>query len=973
MTTLSISAPARGVLGSIRRRYLLGTAMAIVASMGAAATASAQQADTSSSKSTTLDTVTVTATGTNIAGVKPVGSDTVTLSRDQILQSGQIDISGVLDTVPQVQSNPSAGGMAFRQGGTAGYGSGSGEDSTQGTAINLRGLGTAATLVLVDGRRVVPSGASNAFTEAVQVPLAALQRVDVITDGNSAIYGSDAVAGVVNYVLRKDFDGLEISPRYTNTRYYDEWGGSITGGHTWSSLGSLGSGDLIITYDHDDRGAMIAGKSPYLRQDLVPLGGIDNRANNGSASPAGPTLITTTTGPTGANTYGYYAVPAGSGAGTTFSQLTTPPNLLDSSDYSDYLGRQIRNQLAGFFNQNLTPWLEVYYEGFYTNRQTLTRNFQPGTGNTVILCPASPYYIKGVPISSQTFQTSCGYTFGETLAFNPLTMVGQTYDTNPDETYSHTAGFIAKGPHDWKAEGYFTYAFDKTCGICNYSNNPNPSALSAQVTAGNINPLSGAPLTPAQLATFTGTNVQYSNNLLNDSVIKFDGPLFQLPGGMVKAAFGGEYSYDKQGLKNASNTAFPANPADNTFAVTNVASASRTVQSAFGELYVPVVGPDNAIPFVKALNLDAAVRYDDYSDFGGTTNPKVGGTWTVNDDLSFRGSWGTSFRAPYLTDTNPYNFSAALIGLPFANISGSPVAPANPVAYQIIGANPELKPETAHTWSLGFDFKPHWLSGFKFSTTYYNINYNNQIVSPNTGDYLNTLQNAQLYSKYMTPVHNPASCVNGNPSTYDPVLANFIAANPALYQISIFGPCAVNLIVDARAQNAASTLQDGLDFTANYVFSTEVGYWNVGGSVTKILDQKLAPVAGAPQVSVLDTYNYPVSLRARGQIGWSKGPWVVNLFVNYVGSYTNTVPLAGRPDSTVPAWATADIGVTYSVPKDFSVKWARNLRASVNVINFTDANPPVVLTQQGANYSAFDPSNANIFGRQITFQLTKDF
>ena len=972
MTALSIPVSAsHPQIHSRRSLRLTGTALALAAGVGAAGSAAAQSADKPSA-GTTLQEVVVTATGTNITGVKPVGSDTVTLNREQVLATGQIDLNSVLQTIPQVQSNPSAGGMAFRQGGTAGYGSGSGEDSTQGTAINLRGLGAAATLVLVDGRRVAPSGASNAFTEAIQVPLAALQRVDVITDGNSAIYGSDAVAGVVNYVLRKDFDGVEASPRYTNTRYYDEWGASITGGHTWSQLGALGSGDLILTYDHDDRGAMTAGKSPYLRQNLIPLGGIDNRANNGTVAAAGPTLITQGTGPTGAPAYGYYGVPAGSGAGLTFSQLSPTPSLLDASDYSDYLGRQTRDQVAAFFNQTLTPWLDLYYEGFLTNRVTTTRNFQPGTGNNVTLCASSPYYIQGVPFSAQQVQAACGYQFGETLAYNPLTMVGRTVDTNPDEVWSHTAGFTVKAPYDWKGEGYFTYASDKTCGICNYNNNPNNNALSAQVTAGAINPLSGASPTPAQMATFTGTNVQYSGNVLNDMVVKFNGPLFNLPGGAVRAALGGEHSYDKQTLKNGSNTN-NANPADNSFAINNVADASRTITSGFGELYIPVVGQANALPLVKALNLDVAVRYDSYSDFGGTTNPKIGGTWTVTDDIQLRGSWGTSFRAPFLTDTNPKNFSAALIGVPFANISGSPVAPANPIAYQIIGANPGLQPETADTWSTGFDYKPNWFKGFRFSTTYYSIHYNNQIVSPNTGNYLNTAQNAQLYSKYMTPVHNPASCVNGNPATYDPVLADFIAKNPALYQVSIFGACSVNLIVDARSQNAASTYQDGLDFQANYAFPTAVGDWNVGGSVTKILDQTLAPVAGAPAVSVLDTYNYPVSLRARGQIGWNRGSWSVNLFVNYVGSYLNTVPLAGRPQTTVPAWATADIGLTYRTPDDIPVKWLKGVRASLNVQNFTDANPPVVLTQQGANYSAFDPSNANIFGRQITLQLTKDF
>ena len=141
--------------------------------------------------------------------------------------------------------------------------------------------------------------------------------------------------------------------------------------------------------------------------------------------------------------------------------------------------------------------------------------------------------------------------------------------------------------------------------------------------------------------------------------------------------------------------------------------------------------------------------------------------------------------------------------------------------------------------------------------------------------------------------------------------------------------------------------------------------------MTKILNETLQTVSGGTKADVLDTYYYPVSLRGRGQIGWAKYGIGLNLFVNYVGSYTNTIPITGQPQSKVSSWTTLDLGLTYVVPKTSSV--FSGLRFAVNVQNLTDKDPPIVLTQAGSSYGAYDPSNANIFGRIFNFQVTKDF
>lgn len=923
-----------------------------------------------------VSAVVVTATGTNITGVKPVGSETVSLDRQQILATGAVDINQALQTVPQIQNNPEPGGQVFRQGGTSGYGTGAGTNSTQGTSNNLRGLGAQATLTLVDGRRLAPSGASNAFTEAVQVPIAALQRVEIVSDGASAVYGSDAVAGVINYVLRKDFNGLEIAPRDQASDHYNEWGVSVTGGHTWSSLGPLGGGSLVLTYDHDHRDPYHAYDSPFLRQNLSGFGGPDLRAFNGAATSAQPVLIANVNN---GGTYNYYGVPVNAAPGTTFAQLGSPV-LYDAAQYQWYLGRQDRDQVAMFLNQDLTPWLSVFYEGFYTHRMTVSQGYDnTNMGNNITVNPGTPYYITGVP----------GVTGAETVAtVAPAYYNGLTYTVNPDTTFTNTFGADVRLPFGWKSEAYFTWGSDRTCGICNFGNNPNLPSLQQQVNAGAISPYLTSPPNAMQLSTYMGDNYQYARNILLDGEAKFDGPLFRLPGGLVRAAVGAEWNYNEQALENVSNNNNTLNT-DNTTNVNNVVSVNRTDVSGFAEVFVPVVGSENALPFVRSLSIDAAVRYDHYSDFGGTTNPKVGGTWAVNEDLSLRASWGTSFRAPFLTDTNPRNFSFGVAAIPVVNNSGlSGVGfsaipfsgPNTSLEYLIGGANPDLQPETATTWSTGFDLQPHQIRGLKLSFTYYSVTYQNQIAGPQTGLFLSSPQYAALYSKYIIPVHNPATCVEGDPATYDPVFAKFLADHPALYGNTAAIPstlgggyCGVNVILDSRTTNLGSTFQDGLDLQANYNIETRYGRWAVGASVTDILNDTQTPVPGGGEVSVLNTYNYPVSLRSRGQIGWAKGPFSATVFVNYVGSYLNTFPLPNTPSSKVPAWTTADLNLNYQVPKDSRLAWMRGLRASLNIINFTDEDPPLVLTDNNNSYFAFDPNNANVFGRQFSFTLVKPF
>ena len=583
------------------------------------------------------------------------------ISRENILNSGKVSVSDVIRSLPQVTNLG-----IYREGATQG-----GYNATQANGINLRGLGIGATLTLVDGHRLPGTGTVSTITDANALPIAMIQQIDLIVDGNSAIYGSDAIAGVVNFVTRKDLDGIETAGRFTAVGGYREYGGSITAGKTWTHLGGMGAGNIIVSYDYDWRDKLTAGSRARLRQNLTQFGGVDNRITGGAlnggvgpqsgsfATPGAPGNIIV---PNANGTYTYYGVPQGDGTGLTFANLSATPNLLDSSDYTTYIGSMRRHQAVVLFNQDLTPDLSVYFEGLYTNRRTKSDQFQ-SNGPDVCVPVTSPFYISGIPgTAGQTCSTGPSKTDmrvpGIRMQYDFQKAIGNWGTDNPDKSLTLISGLKAD-LGKWKAEASYTYGVDDTCGICRTGNNSSFGAFQHQVILGNINPFSTAPLTSAQRASFVGSVVQTSRNRLDDIVVKMNGPLFDLPGGTVRAAIGAEYTHTSQSLASGGNISpgeegdYTSPTRDNEFVWSNFANNRRSVTAGFGELFIPLIGSENRLPLVQSLVLDGAVRYDHYSDFGNTFNPKLGVTWGVFYDLKLRGSWGTSFRAPTLTDGDP--------------------------------------------------------------------------------------------------------------------------------------------------------------------------------------------------------------------------------------------------------------------------------------------------------------------------------
>jgi iron complex outermembrane recepter protein len=949
----------------------------------------------------TLEEVVVTSTGTNISGVAPVGSETVTIGREELVSLGASNLAEVVRSLPQVQN------LGFDESARAG-----GANPTRGTSVNLRGIGQNATLVLVDGHRLTPAGTSVSFTEAMQLPIAAIERVEVIADGASAVYGSDAVSGVVNYVLRKEFDGVEASARYGTNHYGENWSASLLGGTSWEGFGPLGRGSVIASYERYEQAAVLRGELPWYRQDLHPFGGVDNRVAQATATAAGTGNIrvpSATRNPVfpAAGFFNLYGLPTGTnGQGLTFSDLLlNQPNLKDRADYEDYLPETTRDHATLFFNQEVTSWLSAYYQGFYTKREAFSRSFiTQAIDSVTFTVPATllqpdgsrvpnPNYISGIPGVAPDAPLTVQYNLADHIPAGY-----QQGTSNDEETFSHTAGLRARLPGQWNADFYTTYGTVENCGVCNFATQVNfgpTDAFQRAINEGFINPLSSARLTQAQWDRVRGDNIQSTQNRLVDTVLKFDGPLFKLPAGQVRMAIGGEYTTHNNKLQNGSIRApsflgqTAAYGASDVFMWDAQVDVTRYQHAAFTELYVPVVAPEQAVPLVRSLNLSAAGRYDSFSDVGHTTNPKLGLTWQVIDEFSLRGSWGKSFRAPGLPEGNNGLFSATLLQPVFPNNSGDPgiatVAPGFSTLVFRVGGNPEVKPEKGKTWSLGFDWEPNFVEGFSVGGTYYSIAYNSRIIGLPVAQMLANPSNRQIYSQYIIPTPAPAGCTPNDRSTWNPSLRDAYE-NPAipgfgrsfLYGNDTFlanNPCNVAVILDARNTNAAATLQHGIDWQLNYSFGALGSSWNLGLYASKILKNEQTLVAGLPTENILDRISFPTSLNARGNINWARGEWSASLFANFVDGYKNDLPIsiAGvvQPFSDVPSWTTFDVNLGYAVAPGTG-SYLGGVRLNANVRNVLDRDPPVVLSSP-LPPNAQDARNHDPFGRTFQFTLTKKF
>lgn len=422
-----------------------------------------------------------------------------------------------------------------------------------------------------------------------------------------------------------------------------------------------------------------------------------------------------------------------------------------------------------------------------------------------------------------------------------------------------------------------------------------------------------------------------------------DGPVFDLPGGAIKFALGVS---DRRESYGASAPIAPGGLPQDLF------DMSRNIGAAFGEFFVPIVGTTNETNLIHRLELTASDRFDHYSDFGSTNNPKFGLLFAPTKDITFRTTYSTAFRAPLLSELerDSNNSVDLLINFPDA---GSPTGNSNQI-YRI-GGNPNLRPETARSITGGLDFQPEIVPGLSASLNYFSIDFKHRIEAPTAA--LITLQ-PDIYAPYIT--RNPSAA-----------LVEAITSGPLFFSTIVpFTPADVQVIADQRIQNLNSVKINGLDLDVNWTRRAGFGSLIFGMSASYLLKFDQTLVAGLDPIPVLNTPYFPTRLRLRGVAGWTNAGWSSNLAVNYANSYTdNTDPTQLRP---VGSWMTVDGQVAVKLPA-FNLLF-NNARLSLSVQNIFDRRPPFLLNQASSNVTSFgfnyDPVNASVLGRFVSLGLT---
>jgi len=763
----------------------------------------------------------VVVTGTLIRGIAPVGTEVVTVTRDDIADSGVVTTQDLLSTIPAITS-------AFNRVQNAN----TGVNGTTIVAPNIHNIGASGgntTLVLFDGHDVVGAGILETTPDAGILPPSVLQSVQVLADGGSAIYGADAVGGVVNFITRKHMEGIETDAHFGLADQYHSGDVNITGGHDW------GSGSFLLSYSFRNNSDVFGGNRDYFAQNLVPFGGTDHRV------PTCPLSNVTAGGVT-------YALPA-----------LTPntKNLCDQDKVTDLFPSETQHSLFGAFNQDISDTVSFDTTAYYGHRETNRLGAQiTGTGT---ITNTNPYFIPVGGATSETVQYSFAPAAGDSIINRTSISEG---GVTPELRF--------KLGSDWDLTTLLNYGRSTTTA---YSPEINPAAnvagLAGTTLATALDPYNTAQTNPELLDSILHYQ-EYASNTQNLYEVRAvsQGTIVHLPGGDAHLAVGTQY-------ENQTESAIQTDAPIGDLLGAATSSGSLRSTAAFGELLAPIVGSDNAVMGVRALTLDLEGRYDHYNKFGGTTNPKYGLTWKPVDDLTVRATYGTSFVAPSLADlSGSVDFRAQV--LPTSTHGPGPF---NSQPTILLAGGGNVKPMTSKTYTFGTDLNPSFLPSTTFSWTFWNTEVDHLIaIFPfNKGTYyFNTFPNQWI----VNPTLAQAEALIGNERIQGATSLAQLYSNPATTPYAI---------LDAERTNLGNEYIQGVDFNLSYKQSMPFGAIMAAVSGTYVLSQQQQPLGGV-RATMLTAGNNISRLLASAQVGATTGQFSTRAVMYYSSGFPVNVP-----------------------------------------------------------------------------------
>ena len=798
----------------------------------------------------------VTVTGSRLRDTLS-GAPVFVLTREDIKQRGLGSFEDVIRALPQNHSTVNAGAARDNSINSV--------DAMGQSMVNLRGFGVSSTLVLVNGRRwPQASSFGNGAANINGLPFSAIERVEVLTDGASAIYGADAQAGVVNFIMRDDYQGGETLVRYDMAAHEGD-----TRRIEQNATMNWEGGRATLSLSFSENAAIDNQKAGFVSSDYRSRGGGDNRTQVGSIVHRGQPSVVGYGLPLGF--YNFVIVPLGAlpqgddGTSGVSSKLSTG-NLVpwDGAALSAGEATSHSERLSGHLTVDqdfFAGALNVFGEFSFDYSESWAHR---GSASYAGAVPATNPYNDIPP--HPAFATVVAHVFANEYAAGLLDPISNDSDQNNRRV---TLGFRAELPfRDWvgdfsatrgKEESWYLYynldsdlLAERIAGV-DSAGNPLPidqvinpfgdgTAQSPAAMAGLVQPFHGA----------GGAHPNWNYSWQDDYILSLDGSIFTLPGGEVRLAVGGE---------NRTETLdYSADQSRSTlFSVTD---PERKINSFFAELGIPLVGENNRMGGVHSLGVKLALRSDDYSfsgPFGGpgspytektfdSVSPKLELAWAPVSVLKLRASWGESFVPPassrlFGVESGPFNF------VPLVDIENPQQGVQFPDAY--FTGNSDLEPEISESLAVGFDWTPGgMLDGLSVNVTWFDVEFTDKFGS----GFSLAFDEPELFFQIPNAVIRDAQ---GNISR-------------------------VNLFT----VNLAQRFSEYLDASVRYQFDTaRWGSLAFGADATFTAKLQDVSVAGATPNDLHGTVAGPERWKGSGYVNWAQGDATLNLTANYSSSY----------------------------------------------------------------------------------------
>jgi iron complex outermembrane receptor protein len=873
------------------RRYalrLVGGALLV----GAAPPAAAQQA----AETHKLDTVYVTGSNvprTDIETALPIQ----VLTREDIERRGAINAAELMS---QISANLTGTADAiFIGNGRPGM-----------SSANLRGLGEGSTLVLLNGRRVANYATTGTAVNLNFIPVTAIDRVEILKDGASAIYGADAMAGVINFILRKDYQGVLLSAYGTATQH--------GGGNQQQATLTAGYGDLsadrfnvFVTVNYQNNEALPARDRPFSSTAYRPDENVDNRRDRDATFPANiridqgnRTIFLNPSFATGCMPP--YSVPVSGTQMCGYNHLAFV-NLLPPVERT--------NVFAGATWQ-VAPDHQLFAQSLYSyDRYDRVRNVILAFRNTLQGQPLR--YPEGGPFYPTEFAAANGLSGALEVYYRPFSL-GPATDLIRTEAQHLVAG--AEGLiGGWNYNAAFIYSQNtvKNWGTGNLS----ARRLMDAMATGLLNPFGASgPEGEALLASATWSGDAFRDKAITSSFeAKASKEIYNLPTGALALALGAEARREELDIiwspeaRSGDILNLPTGPSTR---------GDRTVEAVFAELNIPIA---------TGLEAQLAVRYDHYSDFGGTTNPKTAVRWQPNKAWLVRGSYGTGLRAPTLPDL--WTPVSSRNTIPFSDPRRCDNQDCVQAYSAIFGGNPDLQAEESRQWNLGIVWEP--VAGFSLGVDYWTINKKKTIGA---------LSDDQIFTNF--DMLESTNIVRGPVDT------------PTL-------PGPIVQVIET-SQNLGELWTSGVDVDLNLrgpVTSFGRFGFNLNGTYVDKWQQQLDAVhyvaaVGSSVVGAIPRWRHYATLY------WNFGPWSATLAQTYSSGYTEINPQPPNNERKVGGYDIWNVQGTYTGFKNTTV--------TMGIKNLFDREPPFS-NQTSQGLVMFDPRYADPRGRTFYAQVAVSF